>query len=376
MARDYYEILGVSRTASDEDIKKAYRRLAHKYHPDKSGGNEAKFKEINEAYQILGNKEKRVQYDHFGNAMPHEWQGGPVPGGGWAGFDPSTFNGGVNFTDFGDIFETIFGGGFSTQGGPASGWGGRARETYRRGSDIELAETLTLEDAFRGVRREVSFHTNVLCKECTGVGHFPKEGFSKCSTCNGKGEVRVEQRTFFGNFTQVKTCSACFGKGEVPKKLCTACKGRGVVRGTKKIEVEFGAGIEDGQIIKLKGYGEAGERGGGIGDLYVVARVKKHPDFERKGSDLYTKREIKITEALLGHTLKMKDVGGEEVSFSVPAGFDFDESLRIPGRGMPRFGSANWHIGRGDLYVKLSVKTPKKVSAKAKKILEELEKEL
>ncbi len=361
--RDFYEILGVQRTASDEEIKRAYRRLAHKYHPDKGGGDEKKFKEINEAYQVLGSRDKRTQYDRFGRAFD-----AGAPGGGFPGFDPSAWGGewnvnGANFSDFGEIFETIFGG-FPGRG--------RARETYRRGSDVEAAETLSLEESFRGIRRTVAFHTHVTCKECAGAGHFPKDGFIKCSVCGGKGEVRMEQRTFFGNFAQVKTCGNCFGKGEVPKKPCVACNGTGRIEGKRAAEVEFAAGIEDGQIIKIRGAGEAGERGGGVGDLYIVARVKKHPVFERKRADLYAKREVKVTEALLGKTLRLKDIGGEEISFSVPAGFDFDEFLRVPGRGMPRFGG----FGRGDLYVKLSVKTPKKVSAKAKKLLEELDTEL
>ncbi len=371
--RDYYEILGVKKNASEEEIKKAYRRLAHKYHPDKGGGDEAKFKEINEAYQVLGNKEKRVQYDRFGRAFSAQggpasgWEAGPFPGG-FSGFDPSQFArewnfGGANFEDFGDIFETIF-----------SGFGGRsrARETYHRGADIEVAETLALEEVFHGAHRTLAFETHVSCKECGGVGHFPKEGFSKCSMCNGKGEVRVEQRTFFGNFAQVKACEICFGKGEVPKKTCNICKGNGRVRGRREIKVEFAAGIEDEQIIKIKGAGETGARGGGVGDLYVVVKVRQHATFERKRADLHAKREVKITDALLGRSFKMKDVSGEEFSFAVPPGFDFDEPLKISGRGMPRFGG----FGRGDLYVKLSVKTPKRVSAKAKKLLEELETEI
>ena len=367
--RDYYEILGVTRSASEEEIKKAYRKLAHKYHPDKGGGDDTKFKEINEAYQILGNKEKRAQYDRFGMPMPPGWEGGPIPGGGFAGFDPSAFGGewnmnGANMGDFGEIFETIFSG--------FSGGRGRARETYHRGSDIEIIETLTLEEAFRGKERTLAFETSVECKECAGLGHFPKEGFSKCTVCNGKGEVRVEQRTFFGNFAQVKMCKTCFGKGEVPKKSCGVCKGSGRMRGKREVKVVFAAGIEDGQIIKIKGGGEAGERGGGVGDLYVIMKVKKHTLFERKKADLYARREIKITEALLGKTFHMKDIGGGEVSFSVPSGFDFDELLKILGHGMPRLGG----YGRGDLFIKLSVKTPKRVSAKAKKLLEELEQEL
>lgn len=365
MAKDYYEILGVSRTASEEEIKKAFRKLAHRHHPDKGGGDAEKFKELNEAYQTLSNKEKRAQYDRFGRV----YEGGPVPGGGFAGFDPSSFgkewnfNGG-NFQDFGDIFETIFSG--------FSGQGARGRETYRRGSDIETLETITLEEAFHGTKRILKFKTFVACATCVGAGHFPAEGFSECGACRGRGEVSVEQRTFFGNFAQVRQCSACFGKGKIPKKSCGECKGKGRKEGTREVAVDFAAGIEDGQIVKIQGAGEAGERGAGTGDLYVVVRVKSHSIFERRKADLFTRREIKITDALLGKEMSMRDIGGENFSFAVPAGFDFEEALKISGRGMPKFGSK----GRGDLFIRLSFTTPRKVSAKARELLEKLEEEL
>jgi molecular chaperone DnaJ len=363
--RDYYEILGVAKTATEDEIKKAYRRLAHKYHPDKSGGDSEKFKEVNEAYQVLSSKDKRAQYDRFGRVFDGAQPGGG--GAGFGGFDPSNFAqwnvNGSNFGDFGDIFETIF----SEFGGTR-----RRRETYRRGSDIEVAEAITLEESFAGVTRTLRFRTHVVCDPCKGLGHFPDEGFSDCSVCGGKGEVTVQQRTFFGNFAQVRTCEKCFGKGKIPKKTCSTCQGAGRVEGKREVEVAFAPGIEDGQIIKLKGAGEAGERGAGVGDLYVVVNVRPHAVFERRKGDLFTRKEIKITAALLGTEIEMQDIAGGTFTFAVPAGFNFEEPLKVSGKGMPKFGFS----GRGDLYVRLSFKTPKKLSQKARKLLEELNEEI
>jgi len=362
---DYYKVLGVSKAASEDEIKKAYRKLAHQYHPDKQGGDEAKFKKINEAYQVLSNKEKRTQYDRFGRTS----EGGSGPQGqgfGGFGFDPSdfqnaNFSGGFDSGDFGDIFETIF-----------EQFGGRRRATYAHGSDIESHIEFSLEEAFRGIHRSFTFNTFIACGKCGGVGYDAAKGFSKCTVCGGRGEVREDRRTFFGNFSQVKACETCFGKGEVPNAVCSLCKGRGRVAGTREANVDIAPGIEDGQVIKLAGMGEAGERGSGAGDFYVAVRVKRHPVFERKKEDLFMKKEIGVVPALLGEEIEAKDIGGESFTFAVPAGFDFNEKLKVPGRGMPRFGSRS----RGDLYITLSARTPRKLSAKAKKLLEELGREL
>ncbi len=370
MSKDYYKILGVSRGASDEEIKKAFRRLAHQHHPDKSGGNEAKFKEANEAYQVLSNKEKRAQYDRFGAVF----EGGAPPGGGFnwgdVGFGgPASGGSGFqwnmntgDFGDFGDIFESIF-----------EQFGGRPRETYRRGSDIETREELTLEEAFRGVRRTLHLKTKVVCGACHALGYDKAKGQKTCVTCGGQGKVREERRTFFGNFSQVKACPTCRGRGQVAVSPCKSCNGTGRVMGVRTAEVTFAPGVEDGQVVKLSGVGEAGESGAEAGDLYVVVRVKPHLKFERHKADLYTESDIKITDALLGRTVRLKDIGGEEFSVSIPAGFNIRERLRVPGRGMPRFGALG---GRGDLYISFNLKTPKHLSAKAKKLLEELEGEV
>lgn len=375
--KDYYQILGVAKTASEEEIKKAYRKLAHQYHPDKAGGDEKKFKEINEAYQVLSDKTKRGQYDRFGTAEPGagfgggQWAGGNVNWGGM-GFDPSQFGQFGDMGDFGDIFETIF-----------EGMGGRPRrKTYEKGSDIEAREEITLEEAFRGTVKTLRFRTFVQCAKCGGKGAEPGSGFEKCAVCDGQGQVREQRRTFFGSFSQVRTCAKCHGTGQVPKKPCTTCKGAGRIESAREAKIEILPGIEDGQLIKLQGMGEAGERGTAAGDLYIRVQVKRHAVFERRGADLIITRELPLTDALLGKTLSVPSVSGGALQVEIPPQFNLKDMLRIPHEGMPRFGSAKIGMrgpeggSRGDLLVNFIVKTPKKPNAKAKKLLEDLEKEL
>lgn len=384
--KDYYQTLGVAKTASEDEIKRAYRKLAHRYHPDKSSGDEKKFKEINEAYQVLSDKAKRAQYDRFGTADPMggfggggaggaQWNGANVNWGGM-GFDPSQFGGfggGVDMGDLGDIFETIFGGGM--------GGGANARQKARaRGADLEAHETLSLEEAFRGAVRTVRFRTFVPCATCSGKGAEPGSGFEKCSTCNGQGQVREERRTMFGVFSQARTCAKCHGAGEVPKKPCTTCKGVGRVQSSREVKIEILPGIEDGKIIKVQGMGEAGEYGAPSGDLYVRVRVKPHATFARRGDDLVVTRELALTDVLLGKTIEVLSISGETVRAEIPAQFNLKDMLRIPHEGMPRFGSAKiddpLHGRRGDLLVDFIIKSPKKPSGKVKKLLEELDNEL
>lgn len=370
MKKDYYEILGISKTASEDDIKRAYRKLAHQYHPDKATGDEKKFKEINEAYQVLSNKEKRAQYDQFGQVF--EGGMGSGPSGGFGGFEGFGFGRGgawdvrtgEGMGDFGDIFETIF-----EQFG-----GGARRQTYTHGSDIEITQEISLEDAFRGVKREVYFETQVVCDKCSGIGYNKSKGAATCSVCRGKGEVKVERRTFFGNVSQVQTCSECSGRGEVPNEPCSSCKGKGRIKGRKSVVIELAPGIEDGQVMKMKSVGEAGEKGAEAGDLYVVVKVKLHRDFERKKDDLVVKKEVKITDALLGNRIELVNIDGEKVHIEVPPGFNVKDFIKVPGKGMPRFGSTA--KSRGDLYVGMEVKTPRHLSKKARELIVELDKEL
>lgn len=371
--KDYYKILGVNKGASEEEIKKAYRRLAHQYHPDKAGGDETKFKEINEAYQVLSDRTKRANYDRFGAAEPgagFSWGGGAgqewggFPGGiNWEGFGFPGGEGGnySDFGDIGDIFESFF-----------EGLGVKPRRrTYERGSDLEMIEEITLEEAFRGVTKNLKIKTSLRCEHCKGQGSDVSAGFATCSVCGGQGEIREQHRTFFGTFSQVKACGKCGGSGQIPNKICSSCKGSGKVSGEREVKVEILPGVEDGQLIKIKGMGEAGERGTAAGDLYVRVRVKPHPVFERRGNDLVVKKELKVFDLLLGRRMEIPTISGGKINVEIPEHFNLKENLRIPGEGMPRFGS----YGRGDLLVNFTVKAPKKLSAKARKVLEELERE-
>jgi len=367
--KDYYTILGVQKGASEEEVKKAYRKLAHQYHPDKAGGDEKKFKEINEAYQVLSDRNKRTQYDRFGTADPMggfgggnagagpQWGGGQQDWGGM-GFDPSQFG---DMGDFGDIFESFFG-----------GMGGRPqRKTYEKGSDLEIQEQITLEEAFNGTIKTVRLKTFVHCAKCGGKGAEPGSGFEKCSTCDGQGQVREQRRTFFGSFSQVKTCAKCHGAGEVPKKPCGTCRGAGRVESNREIKIDIMAGIDDNQLIKVKGMGEAGERGTATGDLYVRVRVRPHAVFARHGNDLIVTQELKLIDLLLGKTIAVPVISGGTTTVEIPAGFNLKENLRISGQGMTHIGSRS----RGDFLVSFTIKAPKRPGSKARELLEKLEKE-
>lgn len=366
--KDYYKILGVEKGATDDDIKKAYRKLAHQYHPDKAGGDEKHFKEINEAYQVVGNSEKRKTYDRFGSGAFDGSAGGgfggfdPFGGGGQGGFgfgfDPS------NMEDMGsvsDIFDMFF-----------EGLGVKRRKTYKKGSDLETRVTITLEEAFAGVKKNIVIKTFVRCEKCGGMGHFPDAGFDKCATCDGKGEIRESKSGFFGSFSQVRPCAKCFGTGQIPKKTCAACLGAGRVTNERKVEVAIAAGISDGQLIKLAGLGEAGERGAGTGDLYVAVTVQPHKVFERHGNDLLLRASISLLDILLEHPLTITTIGGKKLDVAIPADFNLKNKIKLSGEGMLILGG----YGRGNLYIDLDVKTPKHLSSEAKKLLEELKREL
>lgn len=375
---DYYKILGVNKNASEEEIKKAFRKLAHKYHPDKGGGDEKKFKEINEAYQVLSNKEKRAQYDRFGKVFEGAAGGQKGPFGGF-GFDFSTGPGagfGFDFdprmfdgSDLSDIFDVFFEGiGFKPK-----------RRTYQRGSDIEIVQEITLEEVFGGVKKNLKYKIAVRCQKCGGLGHDEKSKFHQCPACAGQGEIKETRSTFFGSFVQVKKCHKCFGSGQIPDKFCDICRGSGKVSGEKEVKVEIRPGVSDGQLIKIKGAGEVGERGAGEGDLYVRIKVKPHPVFERRGDDLRIKKEVNLIDILLGRKIEIPTISGHKLQVEIPAHFDLKQDLIIPGEGMPRFGAmpvGGQVSGRGNLIVEFKIKTPKKLSEKAKKILEDLEGEL
>lgn len=353
MAKDYYQILGLSKGATEADIKKAFRELAHKYHPDKEGGDEAKFKEINEAYQVLGDAKKKTQYDQFGQTF--DQGGGPGGFGGFGGFQ----NGGVNF-DMGDLSEMF---------GDMFGMGGRGRR-QARGGDIEVNLTIMFSEASFGVEKTVELYKPVTCSACSGTGIPPGVKMHQCKTCGGQGRVRQMRRTILGSFEAVAACGACRGTGNVPEKECKECSGAGVKREKSSIKVKIPAGIDHGETIRVQGQGEAAGHGAAPGDLYLHIRVQSDPRFERDGFDVYSRQEITFTEAALGCEKEIETLDGD-VTLKVPAGVQSGEEIRLKGRGVHRLQAS----GRGDHFVRVTVHTPTHLSRKAKQLLEELGKE-
>jgi molecular chaperone DnaJ len=361
MAGDYYKILGVDKNSSDDEIKKAYRKLAHKYHPDKQGGDAEKFKEINEAYQVLSDKSKRGQYDQFGQTFNG---GRPGGGQGFGGFDFSGFqqgSGGQGF-DFGegfeDIFSDIFGGGFG---------GAQRRDSRKNGRDIQIDAEISFEEMVSGAHRTVSLLRRVVCDVCHGGGGEPGAKEETCATCKGSGKVQKTMQSFFGNFSQVITCPTCEGSGKTFSKKCHKCGGEGRVREQQEIQIDIPAGISNGQTISLQGQGEAGERGARSGDLYVNVHVRAHKNFDRKGNDINSTEHIRFSQATLGDKIIVQTIDGK-VNMKIPAGTQSGEVFRIKGKGVPILG----RNGRGDQLVKIIVDVPKSPSREQKRIIEDL----
>ena len=357
--KDYYQILGVQKNASQEEIKKAYYKLAHRYHPDK-GGDEKKFKEINEAYQVLSDKEKRAQYDRFGRNF--EGAGGHSGfGSQWAWGNPNVDFGFGDFGDIGEMMEEMFG----------FGGGRRRQKNIRRGKDIEVEIDISLEEALKGVEKVIRLEKMVVCSRCHGTGAEPGTRVIKCSLCGGTGQVQQIKKTFFGSFTRYVVCPECHGEGYKPEKPCNVCHGEGRVRATEEIKFFVPAGIDSGQVIKINGKGEAGKRGGEAGDLYVKVFVRKHPLFERRGDDLYISVPISFSQAALGGSVEISTLEGKKILLKVPAGTESGKILRVSGKGIPHFSG----YGRGNLYVELVIKTPKRLNKKQKELLEKLKEE-
>lgn len=350
MAKDYYSVLGVSRTASQDEVKKAYRKAAHQHHPDKEGGDEARFKEINEAYQVLGNEEKRARYDRTGSAED-------IPGyGGFGGFGAEGFN--VNVEDLSDLFSSVFSGGFG---------GGPKRE--ERGRDLHVEVRITLEDAFRGGAHEFTIPAQVSCERCKGHGTAEGAKLVTCATCSGKGQVTQTRRVIFGQFQQVVSCDACDGTGKVPEKPCPDCSGSGRKRGERKVSVKFEPGIGDGQVLAIADAGDAGRRGQPSGNLGVRVRVAKHASFAREGDDLVTRVKVSPLQLLKDEPIQVPSIDGEKISVDLGSGVDLAEPYRVKGYGMPRYRSR----GRGDMYVEFHVVTGKKLGKKQKELLTEFD---
>lgn len=352
---DYYEVLGVNKNATDDEIKSAFRKLAKQYHPDLQTGDktaaEAKFKEINEAYEVLSDKEKRAKYDQFGHAAFD-----PAAGGGYGGG-----YGGAGFGDFSDIFDTMFGG-FGGFGG-----GQQSRSGPARGNDLKYNLSLTFEEAAFGVRKEILVPREENCPTCGGSGAKPGSKPVKCTTCGGSGQVRVQQNTMFGSFATVRTCDACNGTGKIISDPCADCRGKGRVHKSNRINVNIPAGIDNGQTLTMRGEGEAGRRGGPSGDLYIGINVKPHKLFVRKGYDIYLDMSIPMTVAALGGEIQVPTLTGN-VKYNVPEGTQTATTFRLKEQGIPRLNSS----GKGDMLVRVNVQIPKRLSEEQKELVRKL----
>jgi molecular chaperone DnaJ len=345
--RDYYDILGVPRDADAAALKSAYRRRAKEVHPDCAGGCEDKFKELNEAYAVLGDPERRAQYDRFGKAAFQNGNG-PGPGG---------------FADFSDLFNEIFGGDL----GDIFARGGRPRNGPERGADLRYDIEITLEQAFHGMEREIVVPRAQACEPCGGTGSEGKAPPETCPTCNGAGQVRASQ----GMFRIVRTCPACHGRGQAIKTPCRSCGGRGLTQKERTLSVKIPAGVEDGTRIRLAGEGDGGARGGPPGDLYLFLSVKPHSLFERDGADLYCRAPAPMCKAALGGEMEIPTIDGERAKVTIPAGAQTGRRFRIKGKGMTHLRSKE----RGDLHVELLVETPVNLTPKQRKLLEEFAKD-
>lgn len=349
---DYYEVLGVNKDATDSEIKSAFRKAAKQYHPDLHPGDkeaEAKFKEINEAYEVLSDSTKRAQYDQFGHAAFDPAAGGA--GGGYSG---------AGFGDFSDIFSSVFG-----------GFGGFGGTTHRNGpipgDDLKYNLTITFEEAAFGARKEILIPREEVCKTCGGTGAKPGTQPAKCTACGGSGQVRVQQNTPFGSFATVRTCDACGGTGKIIKEPCAECRGKGRIHKSNRIVVNIPAGIDNGQTLTLRGEGEAGYRGGPNGDLYVVISVRPHKLFTRKGYDLYLDMNIPVTVAALGGEIQVPTLTGT-VKYTVPEGTQPGTTFRLREQGVTRLNAS----GKGDMLVRANVQIPRKLNEEQRELMRKL----
>ncbi|MDP3996636.1 MAG: molecular chaperone DnaJ [bacterium] len=361
MSKNYYEVLGVDKSASKDEIKKAFRKMAHKYHPDKGGGDETRFKEASEAYSILSDDKKRAEYDAYGRVFSDTSAGGSQ-GGGFGGFDFSDFvrqsgfggGEGVEF-DIGDLFGEFFGG------------GGRSRT--KRGRDISMDVELSFEEAIFGVTRKILLNKVSACDICGGSGAKNPQDMKTCSLCNGKGKIHETRRSIMGSFSTVKPCETCMGRGKVPKDICGNCAGRGVLRKQEEVSIKIPVGIDTGEMIRLSGAGEA-VAGGVSGDLYVKIHVGKHPLYRKEGNNIVTDLNVKLTSAILGDEYTLKTLEENTITIKIPAGIGFGEILRVKGKGVPTDSGR-----RGDLLIRVNIDLPKKLSKEARKTIETLKRE-
>jgi len=355
--KDYYEVLGIDKKASKEDIKKAFRKLAHQYHPDKGGGDAEKFKEVSEAYAVLGDEKKRAEYDSYGRVFGggqggFSAQGGPASGWDFSQFQDA-FGGGVGGFDFADVFSDFF-------------TGTSTRQT--RGRDISIDLEVSFSESVFGTTRHVLIAKMSQCETCKGSGAAPGSAVETCKHCNGAGKVHEASQSFFGTITMVQPCRHCRGTGKVPKEKCATCRGEGVYRKQEEIDITVPPGIEGGEMIRLAGLGEAAQ-GGASGDLYVKVHVTPDPRFKKEGFNIITELSVKLSDALLGGEYKIQTLDGEE-ALTIPPGITHGEVLRVKGKGVPQ-GRGR----RGDLFVRIKIILPAKLSKEARNLIEKLKEE-
>ncbi len=366
MSKDYYKILGVEKGASESDVKKAYRKMAHKHHPDKGGGDEAKFKEVNEAYQVLGDKQKRAQYDQFGSSGFSGAAGG-ADAGGFSGFQGGgqgvhwDFSGG-GAEGFSDIFEDLFsGGGFGQR---------RAQKQEKKGADLKTHITIDLKDSAFSEAKEISISRMMRCKECKGSGAEPNTEMIKCSACGGKGTQEKFFKTVFGVMKQQGVCDECLGKGHIPKTKCKKCHGSGIKKEVDTFKIKIPQGISDGEMFKVPKKGNDEPHDGESGDLYVVTTIRPHKIFQRRGDDLTMDLPINFTQAVFGDKVEIETLY-KKIKLKIPEGVQSGKVIKAVGYGMPKKHS----FGKGDLLVKINVKTPETLTRQQKKLLKELKAE-
>jgi len=378
MSKNYYDILGVSKTATADEIKKAFRKLAHEHHPDKAHGNEAKFKEINEAYQVLGNEEKRKQYDQFGQTFNGQGFNAGAGFGGqgfnWQDFTRQYGNQGgfrtnINFDDLnfdlGDLFGDFFGG--SNRRSKS-----RSYEREQTGEDIEIQMTIGFKEAVFGTEKIIALEKQDVCDKCNGSGSEPGSKTITCPECKGKGQIEQTQRTIFGVFTTRSVCNTCAGEGKKPEKFCSKCYGEGRVKNKKEIKIKIPAGIDEGQQIKISGAGNVGLKGASAGDLYISFKINPDKIFAREGNNILSQIEIDITQAALGDKIEIETIDGR-VILKIPEGTQSGKVFILKEKGVPELNRPGH---RGDMIVEVIVKIPTKLSRAGKKILEELKEEL
>jgi molecular chaperone DnaJ len=365
MAGDYYKILGVSKNASDDEIKKAYRKAAHQYHPDKAGGNEAKFKEINEAYQVLSDKTKRGQYDQYGQTFEQAQRSGGSGGAGFSGFGDFDFNdifSRSGFANQGGGFEDIFSDIFGADSSP--------RSRRKKSQNIQVDLEISFKEMVMGVEKEVNLYKGVVCPRCKGSGGDPGSGQENCPTCRGTGQVKKTTRSFFGVFSQVSECPQCQGAGQIFRKKCSQCGGDGRVKEESRIRIPIPPGIEDGQTLVMEDQGEAGEKGGASGDLYIVVHVSKDKKFSRKGQDILSEEKIPFSVAVLGGKIEVETLE-ERLLLKIPSGTQSGEVFRLKNSGI-YYAEGR---ARGNQLITIIVDIPKRVNGRQEDLLRELGKE-